>query len=262
MKNYYNILNSTNLDSIDDIKKSYRKLQFKYHPDRGGDRNLFIKINEAYDIISKNHKNNNFTKKINNENLTNVNLSNENLKKDNLSNDKKKINPKTIIKIINITIEDAYLGKKYPIEIERWYIENNEKYNEKEKIYINLYKGIDDNEIIILEGKGHVLNKNNKGDVKIIIKIKDDIIFRRNGLDLIYEKNVKLKEALTGFSFNIKHLSGKIYEIKSCDFNKKKKIKNMGFKRGDDIGDLVINFNIIIPTNLTKYQKEEINKIL
>lgn len=260
MNDYYEILNSTKFDSLDDIRKSYRKLQFKYHPDRGGDKGMFIKINKAYDFISNNHK-----KEKNNDILSNNLKSNQNIEKKQEKNEVKIKNgkkPKTIIKIVTISMEDAYFGKKIPIEIERWYIENNEKYNEKEKIYIDLYKGIDDNEIIVLKNKGHFLNKNNKGDVKIIIKIENNTIYKRNGLDLIYEKNVTLKEALLGFTFNIKHLSGKIYEIKTNDFNKNKEIKNMGFKRDDYVGDLIIQFNIIMPTNLTTCQKQKINEIL
>lgn len=259
MNDYYKILNSKKSDSLDDIKKSYRKLQFEYHPDRGGDKVMFIKINKAYDFISKNHK------KEKNKTLSN-NLKNDihikNYEKNELKIKNIKKKPKTIIKIVNISMEDAYFGKKLPIEIERWYIENNEKYNEKEKIYIDLYKGIDDNEIIILKNKGHVLNNENKGDVKVIIKIKNNSFYKRNGLDLIYEKTLTLKEAILGYTFNIKHLSGKIYEIKSERFNKRKEIKNMGFKRGEYVGDLIINFNIDFPTNLTIYQKKQINEIL
>ena len=264
MNECYEILNSTKFDSIEDIKKTYRKLQFKYHPDKGGNKKKFIKINKAYDIIIKNHKeqeNNNILKN-NLKNVKNCENMNKNSKEKNINLENCMNKPKTIIKIINITMEDSYFGKKYPIEIDRWYVENNEKYNEKEKIYIDLYKGIDENEIIILKNKGHILNKNNKGDIKIIIKIKNNTFFERNGLDLIYEKKVNLKDALIGVSFNIKHLSGKIYEIKSNDFNKKKKLKNMGFKRDDFIGDLIIKFNIIIPTELTKYQIQKINEIL
>ena len=255
MNDYYEILNSTKFDSLDDIRKSYRKLQFKYHPDRGGDQGMFIKINKAYDFISNNHK-----KEKNNDILSNNLKSNQNIEKNEVKNKNEKKKPKTIIKIVTISMKDAYFGKKIPIEIERRYIENNE--NEKEKIYIDLYKGIDGNEIIVLKNKGHVLNKNNKGDVKIIIKIENNTIYKRNGLDLIYEKNVTLKEALLGFTFNIKHLSGKIYEIKTNDFNKNKEIKNMGFKRDDYVGDLIIQFNIIMPTNLTTCQKQKINEIL
>ena len=36
----------------DDIKKSYRKLASKHHPDKGGDTATFQKIQVAYDVLS------------------------------------------------------------------------------------------------------------------------------------------------------------------------------------------------------------------
>ena len=48
MEDYYKILGVQSNSNADDIKKSYRKLSLKHHPDRGGDANDFKKINEAY----------------------------------------------------------------------------------------------------------------------------------------------------------------------------------------------------------------------
>ncbi len=55
-KNYYNILGVNETASQEEIKKAYRKLAKKYHPDRrGGDKNAeekFKEISEAYSILS------------------------------------------------------------------------------------------------------------------------------------------------------------------------------------------------------------------
>tara|TARA_B100000989_G_C19315306_1_gene374373 strand:+ start:39 stop:491 length:453 start_codon:yes stop_codon:yes gene_type:complete len=52
MKNYYQILQCDKLASLDKIKKAYRKLALKSHPDRGGDAEQFKAISEAYEILS------------------------------------------------------------------------------------------------------------------------------------------------------------------------------------------------------------------
>lgn len=49
---YYSILGLKRNATQDDIKKAYRKLAMKNHPDRGGDSNQFAKISEAYEILS------------------------------------------------------------------------------------------------------------------------------------------------------------------------------------------------------------------
>ena len=51
-KNYYDVLGVSKNASQDDIKKAYRNLSKKYHPDRnGGDDSKFKEINEAYDTL-------------------------------------------------------------------------------------------------------------------------------------------------------------------------------------------------------------------
>ena len=50
---YYTILKLTKNDATpENIKKNYKKLALKYHPDRGGDPELFKKISEAYQTLS------------------------------------------------------------------------------------------------------------------------------------------------------------------------------------------------------------------
>src|SRR4030043_1635977 len=52
-KDYYNILGVSKSASDDEIKKAYRKLAHKYHPDKsGGDEKKFKEINEAYQVLS------------------------------------------------------------------------------------------------------------------------------------------------------------------------------------------------------------------
>jgi len=55
-KDYYQILGISRNASEDEIKKAYRKLAHKFHPDKGGDENKFKEINEAYQILSNKEK--------------------------------------------------------------------------------------------------------------------------------------------------------------------------------------------------------------
>jgi len=53
MKNYYEILGVDKKASKDDIKKAFRKLAHKYHPDKGGtDEAKFKEITEAYSVLN------------------------------------------------------------------------------------------------------------------------------------------------------------------------------------------------------------------
>ena len=48
---YYKLLGVNENSSQDEIKKAFRKLSLKHHPDRGGDAEEFKKINEAYSTL-------------------------------------------------------------------------------------------------------------------------------------------------------------------------------------------------------------------
>lgn len=56
MSDYYTILGVAKGASPEDIKKAYRKLAHKYHPDKGGDEKKFKEINEAYQVLSNQEK--------------------------------------------------------------------------------------------------------------------------------------------------------------------------------------------------------------
>ena len=56
MSDYYQILGVSRDASPDEIKRAYRKLAHKYHPDKGGDEKKFKEINEAYQVLSNKEK--------------------------------------------------------------------------------------------------------------------------------------------------------------------------------------------------------------
>src|SRR5580700_7185231 len=57
MKNYYETLGVAKGATEDDIKKAFRKLAQKYHPDKkGGDEAKFKEASEAYSVLSDQKK--------------------------------------------------------------------------------------------------------------------------------------------------------------------------------------------------------------
>ena len=63
MKNYYEILGVSKDSTQEEIKKSYRKLSLKYHPDKNPEgEEKFKQINESYKLLLKKFINKNGNK--------------------------------------------------------------------------------------------------------------------------------------------------------------------------------------------------------
>ena len=69
MKNYYKILEVSSTATQDEIKKSFRSLAKKYHPDRNKDNEealrKFQDISEAYEVIGKEDSRKKYDEKLN-----------------------------------------------------------------------------------------------------------------------------------------------------------------------------------------------------
>jgi hypothetical protein len=175
--------------------------------------------------------------------------------------------PPAIVKTIQINMEIVLNGGKLPVEIERWVLENGNKVHETATVYVDIFKGIDHNEIIMLKDQGNIINEHCKGDIKIFIAVNNDSCFNRRGLDLIMEKDISLKESLCGFTFDLKYINGKTYTINNLAGNiippeYQKVIPNMGLTREGHTGNLIIHFHTKFPESLSKENIEALSKLL
>ena len=177
--------------------------------------------------------------------------------------------PQPIQLIVGLTMEQMFHGCTMPIEVSRWTMVGDVKIQEEETLYITIPQGTDDNEMLILQDKGHSINDTCKGDVRISIQLKNTTTpFRRQGLDLILKKTISLKDALCGFSFEITHLNGKTLSLNNKTSptivrpNYKKSIPNLGMIRDNVSGNLIIEFDVEFPESLTPAQIESLDGIL
>jgi DnaJ family protein A protein 2 len=175
--------------------------------------------------------------------------------------------PAPTMKQISITMEQVLNGGTVPIDIERWIISGGNKTTEHETMYIDLPKGIDENEMILIKDKGNIIDEDNKGDVKVVIKIENDSSFQRNGLDLLFNKSISLKDALCGFTFELKYINGKLYTLNCNSGNVicpgyKKIVPNMGLTRDNHTGNLIIQFHVDFPEKCTEEQITQLKEIL
>ena len=146
-----------------------------------------------------------------------------------------------------------------------WLQNSNSLKEEHETLYIDIPCGIDQNEIITIDNKGNILNEK-QGPIKIHIQLLNHSFFRRDGIDLILEHHISFKESLCGFSFTINHLNGDTIKLNHSKgkiiLNKTSRyFHNMGFIRGDKKGNLIIEFIVTPPNNITEEQIKLIKNI-
>lgn len=289
---YYNILNVSSNASESEIKKSYRSLSFKYHPDKNPDPSVSEKyklINEAYETLIDPQKRSHYDNRNNSLNMDSIlkemfarkpgpghvrghgqNIFEEIFKMNSMGGmgmaepmiffTEEPININLIEplnKKVEITFEQSYKGGNIPLLIEREFRKGNNLFKEQEKIYIIIPQGIDDGEIIEIpdKGNGHF---DRRGPLRVHIKIIHDNIFERKGLNIIYNHTITFKESICGFEYLLHFIDGTPLKLKSSKGNiiqkgDEKTVKGKGFLRDGQSGDLIIHFKVT-PQELSEEQ--------
>jgi DnaJ-class molecular chaperone len=291
---YYDILGLKKNCSEDDIKKAYRALSFKYHPDRNKDADAGDKIrqiNDAYETLGDKQKRahydmeqsgNPFDNILNelfrnqggggrggihqifkqnmmfhgpNQPAFEVMFSNE---MPHFLKEPKSRPPPILEKNINIKFEESYKGTNLPFIIERDIKEGGLTYQEQEKVYVTIPQGIDDGEIMHIQEKGHIYNSM-KGDIKLHIHISPHEKFDRRGLNILYKQTLTFKESICGFESILSHVDGTNMRLLSSRGNiiqngDERVLKGKGFSRNNQTGDLIIVFKVVSPPDLTEDQ--------
>ncbi|MER3465475.1 MAG: molecular chaperone DnaJ [Chitinophagaceae bacterium] len=130
------------------------------------------------------------------------------------------------------------------------------------KIRITIPAGVKDGQVIRLKGHGgHGVNGGPNGDLYITFVINNNTSFKRDGNDLYTTVDVPLYTAVLGGDITVDTLDGKVkLKVKPETQNgTKMRLKGKGlpvYKKESEHGDLYVTFNVKVPTNLTPRQKE------
>lgn len=159
---------------------------------------------------------------------------------------------------LQLRLSDVYLTHKQTLTI-----------NGK-NVRITIPAGVENGQAIRLKGYGSAgANGGPNGDLLITFVVNNDTNFRREGNDLYKTEDVDLYTALLGGEKTIDTLSGRIKLKVNAETQNgiKIRLKGKGFpvyKKEGQFGDLYITWTIKLPANLTEKQKElftELSKI-
>ena len=250
-KNFYDILGVSKTATQDEIKKAYRELCKKYHPDKhGGDDTKIKEINEAYATIGDETKRKEYDVQNSMGGFGGFNGFSGFGNFRQMASD--------INVSIKISLEDAYSGCKHPINING-------------KIYaVDVPKGTPNGKMLIIKGlgkSGYDFYGNPKtGDliVKVNVQNRDNITLNPNGiLEILYV--VDWIDAILGGEDEIDVFDKKV-KIRIPKFTQNGGytiVGGKGFRKfnSDECGSLKVNFLIRMPKSLTDEQLSDLKKI-
>jgi len=134
----------------------------------------------------------------------------------------------------------------------------------REEITIQIPAGIENGEIIRMTGKGEAIPHGIPGDLYIKIHVSPHPVFKREGVNLVMDLNVKLSDALLGAKQKINTLDGDITLAipPGVTFGEMLRVRERGVPNSNSKrGDLLVRINIQMPHKLSQKTKKLIDEL-
>ncbi len=295
---YYKTLGVSKNATDAEIKKAYRKLAMKYHPDHAkGDKaaeEKFKKISEAYAVLSDKQKrqeydtfgSEGFHQRFSKEDIFRGFDINDILREFGFGGgdlfggqgggrrftfgtqspfsgrgrtQPQQMPGEDMVYELALTLAEAAFGTTKQITIQNQGI--------PERVTVKIPKGMTTGKKLRLAGKGNPGGFGSpRGDLYIQARLLDDPVFSVEGQDLVTYRELKLSDALLGTTISVPTLEDKQYNLKIPPGIKNgTRMRLMGYglpsMKGSKRGDLYVCLHIQIPKNLTKEQKELVEKL-
>ena len=219
MNDYYKILGVSESASPDEIKKAYRSLANKHHPDKGGDQAKFKDISVAYDTLSDPQKKAEYDQQrqyggrefrfnTGGAQFDFGDLFGGHSPFGDIFGHTRGIRRNRDLNIqCQISLLDSYIGKQ---------LEANYKLpsGKSQTVVINVPPGISHGETIRYQGLGDDSVPNApRGSLNVTIVVTPDANFRREGDDLYTSVNISPIEAMIGTRKRVRYITGEEKEI-------------------------------------------------
>lgn len=280
-KDYYKILGVDKNASQKDIKKAYRKLAAKYHPDKNPDdkaaEQKFKEINEANQVLSDPEKRKQYETLGANweayqQGTYDPNQGQRRRRGGGQSytfqgdpsdffeqffggqfggsggqrqRQRRPYSGQDVEAMMEITFQEAYHGSSRIFE---W---------EGKKMRIKIKPGAYHEQKIKIKGKGYASpSGGGRGDLYIVFSMIPDVRFERAGVNLICKANVPLYTAVLGGKIDVPTMTRtvKMTIPKGTNTGKTLRLKGKGMPQYDKpnkFGDLLVKVNVVMPTDLS-----------
>jgi curved DNA-binding protein len=297
-KDYYQILGVNKSAGDEEIKRAYRKLAMKYHPDKNPNKKeaeeRFKEINEAYAVLSDKEKRKQydtygaegFRQRFTQEDIFRGFDFDEILSGlfggrgrrefryggrggfdfgdffsgQGAYQDMGRMPQKgeDILYELSISLEEAASGGEKRISYR--------KNGKIEEVSVRIPRGIETGKKLRLVGKGREGRRGSPpGDLYLQISVREHPVFTREGDDLIVEKEISFPEAVLGTMIEVPTLEGKkrVKVPPGTQGHTKMRLKGLGMPhfQGEGRGDEFVKVLVRIPKKMTEKGKKLVEEL-
>jgi DnaJ-class molecular chaperone len=264
---YYSVLGVSRTASPEEIKKAYRKLAMRYHPDKGGDATKFKEINEAYDTLKDPAKKQQYDNPQPRFDTSSMNQGSpfgsagfEDLFSQMFSQQgrrpRRPMNRDIKIET-HISLRDVYTGKSVVVSYQTG--------TKQEVVTIDIPRGAKDGDQIRYQGLGDDADRRfPRGDLYVVIKVSKDPNFERDGNDIFLIQKVSTIDLMLGTNLVLTTPDGRSVKLnvpKGCNPSTTFSINGYGLPdlHSTKTGNLYVKIQGITP-NIEN--KEHLQKLL
>ena len=290
---YYKVLEVEKSATPDEIKKAYRRLAMKHHPDHAKDNaaseEKFKQISEAYAVLSDPKKRkqydefgaDGFQQRFTREDIFQGFDFGEILKEFGLGGGAGRFGGRgggmrfnfgggggpfgghgraaaslkgsDLVYELGLTLQEVAGGTSKTVTIQHG--------GRVERVEVKIPKGIAPGQKLRLTGKGEPGPYGGAaGDLYIKPYLLEDSVFEVDGSDLTVQRDIRLSDALLGTTVTVPTLDGKTISLKvppGVSHKTRLRLAGKGLPRlqGRSNGDLYVRIHLIMPKKLTKAQR-------
>lgn len=252
--------------TTEEIKKAYKRLAMKHHPDRGGDSEKLSQINAAYTVLKDPKKRAEYDNPMRGQGFGGFRSSGPDMNSvfeemfrrggfhTNVHSNSFRQNQTLRMKTV-LSLKECFTGKQFTASFTL-------PSGKVEEIDVNIPAGVTDGDVIRVAGMGDDrFSDMPRGDIHLVVQIKPEPGWDIHGHDLLTSKTVNIFDLAIGTNVMLRTINGKQIKLKIPPGTQPGKVMSINgyglpYPNRNSAGNLHVKINTFVP----EIVKEELVK--